>query len=108
MKYEKGKMPWDYEDSVFKTVCKDCHLIYEDFKGTDYLLLKSTTTRTINCMKIVAVHVETDDDDKKLEFIYLFSINREDQTCEVYHILHFSEIETINEMISLGRVRNVG
>lgn len=30
--YIKGKEPWEYEDSNFKTYCKHCHCVVEEFK----------------------------------------------------------------------------
>jgi len=36
--YRKGKMPWDYEDDVFVTLCEGCHVIAETRKN--HILMK--------------------------------------------------------------------
>lgn len=37
--YRKGKMPWDYEDDVFVTLCEDCHKVAEEQKERVLLMM---------------------------------------------------------------------
>jgi len=37
--YRKGKMPWDYEDDVFVTLCEDCHKLAEEQKERVLLMM---------------------------------------------------------------------
>lgn len=44
--YIKGKEPWEYENSNFKSYCKHCHCVVEEFK--DKNLIPVITAKSFN------------------------------------------------------------
>jgi hypothetical protein len=52
--YRKGKMPWDYEDHIFVTLCEDCHKNAEETKENLLLSIGINPCRDANLMRLAS------------------------------------------------------
>ena len=54
--YKNGCEPWEYDNSNFETLCKDCHTIIEIFRkqGLNVLILKKKINLELNSKAMTA------------------------------------------------------
>lgn len=100
MTYKHGKEPWEYEYENFKTVCKFCHLIYEDWKGIEeHFVIKAITTKTFHDGRIMSAIVYFGENGEHDKFIYTYRMNYKDENCVVLHRVEFETFYKIKQMI---------
>jgi hypothetical protein len=64
--YRKGKMPWDYEDDVFVTLCESCHKTAEDSKEAVLIKMGSSRYRDLSLYRIATA---LDEDPTEVTFL---------------------------------------
>jgi len=57
--YESGRLPWEYEDDVFRCLCVPCHNYFHDVKKSIDRLIGGLGCRTLERLKVIVCRMET-------------------------------------------------
>lgn len=96
--YENGREPWDYPDSVLKTLCYKCHSVVEFLKKHDnkYIVFSSVVHHYGDFLRYYAYCGSSSG-------YYILCIVKytNDYEIELEHTIHQNVLEFISDRISL-------